>query len=107
MADLLTDAKKLEKYVSNLPSAKQANTLPKTAAEAMFDLRQSVYEVRASINDYFASDDAAEQSKLLARAAESADSTNEQILLASQHDLLDPVDVAHLSAIVEQIKERL
>lgn len=107
MADLLADAKKLERYVYNLPSAKQANTMPKASAALMFDLKQSVYEIKLNISDYFASDEPSEQVKLLEDVTQLANTANDQILLASQHDLLNPVDVAHLSAMVEQIKERL
>ena len=99
--------KKLEKYVYTLPMAKQLNVLSGQARLAMIRLRDNVTDARASIVKYESSDDTREQAQALEASIENITETNEAILAASQHDLLDAADVAHLSALAQHIKERL
>ena len=99
--------KKLEKYIMTLPSAKQFNTLSTEPRKAMMALSDSAYTLRINTERYFHADDSAEQRLFLAAAIEQAAEVNDLILAASQHDLLGPADVAHLSALAEHIKERL
>jgi hypothetical protein len=100
-------AKKLEKYIMTLPAAKQFNTLGTEPRKAMMALESTSYDLRINTERYFHADDSAEQHMFLSAAIEYADLLNQQILAASQHDLLGPADVAHLSALAEHIKERL
>lgn len=100
-------AKKLEKYVMTLPASKQFNTLAHEPRKAMMALTDSVYTLRINTERYFHADDSAEQQMFLMVAIEQSNLLNEHILAAGQHDLLGPVDVAHLSALAEHIKERL
>lgn len=100
-------AKRLEKYVFALPFAKQLNVLSGARREAMIDLRDHVSEARVCIVRYQSSDDSTEQSQALRASIEEIIATNEAIVYASQFELLDPADVAHLSALAEQLKERL
>jgi hypothetical protein len=100
-------AKKLEKYIMTLPAAKQFNTLSSEPRKAMMALSDSVYNLRIAAERYFHADDSEEQRLFLEKAIEQATVANDQILAASAHDLLGPVDVAHLSALAEHIKERL
>lgn len=100
-------AKKLEKYVMTLPAAKQFNTLSSEPRKAMMVLSESAYNLRVNTERYFFADDSKEQQMFLAAAMEQSNLLNERILAASGFDLLGPVDVAHLSALAEQIRERL
>jgi hypothetical protein len=100
-------ARKLEKFVMTLPSAKRFNTLSSEPRKAMMDLSDSVYNLRINTERYFHADDSEEQQKFLEAALLQVEKAQEQIMAASQHDLLGPVDVAHLSALAEQIRERL
>ncbi len=100
-------AKKLEKYIMTLPAAKQFNTLSREPREAMMDLSDGAYNLRVNAERYFHSDDSAEQQIFLSAAIEYSNLLNDKILGASQYDLLGPADVAHLSALAEQIKEQL
>jgi hypothetical protein len=99
--------KKLEKYIMMLPSAKQFNTLKSEPRKAMILLSDSAYNARIAVERYFHADDSEEQKLFLTAAIEHVTTTNNAILAASQHDLLGPADVAHLSALAEHIKERL
>lgn len=100
-------AKKLEKYVMTLPAAKKFNTLSKDSKIAMMDLSDCVGSLRQNTERYFNSDDSKEQALFLNVAIEQAKLANQLILNAGQYDLLDAADVAHLSALAEDIKERL
>lgn len=100
-------AKKLEKYIMTLPAAKQFNKLSSQPRQVMMDLSDSAYSLRVNCQQYFSADDSEEQKLFLMSALEYSGKLQEQILIASQHDLLGPVDVAHLSALSEQINERL
>ena len=75
--------------------------------KAMMALSDNAYSLRINTERYFHADDSGEQRKFLEAAIGQVDKIQEQILEASHHDLLGPVDVAHLSALAEQIKERL
>jgi hypothetical protein len=90
-----------------LPAAKKFNTLKSEPRKAMMELSDSVYALRINTERYFHADDSEEQSKFLETAIEQVTKVQEHILAASQHNLLGPVDVAHLSALAEHIKERL
>jgi hypothetical protein len=100
-------ARKLEKYIMTLPKAKQFNTLSSEPRKAMMSLSDSAYNARIAIERYFHADDSQEQAQFLQVAIEQTTLAGEQILHASNFDLLGPADVAHLSALAEQIKERL
>lgn len=104
---LNNEVRKLERYVMNLPMAKNLNTMSKKEREAMLDLREATESLRINIVKYSASDDTADKAKYLSAGIKQVKSLNELILIASQYDLVDVVDVAHLSAITEIIKERL
>jgi hypothetical protein len=100
-------AKKLEKNVMTLPAAKKFNTLKPEPRKAMMELSDSVYNLRINTERYFHADDSEEQQKFLEEAILQIEKVQKLILDASQYDLLGPVDVAHLSALAEHIKERL
>jgi hypothetical protein len=100
-------ARKLEKYIMTLPSAKKFNMLSSDPRKVMMALTDSAYNLRIATERYFHADDSAEQKLFLETAIEQAGLANKHILDASAYDLLGPVDVAHLSALAEQIRERL
>lgn len=104
---LVADIKKLERYILNLPKAKSLNTMSRAEREAMLDLRDTTSLARESIVKYIVTDDTNDKLKFLELSIEQVVLLNDKMLLASQYDLLDAVDVAHLSAITETIKERL
>ncbi len=90
-----------------LPAAKQFNTLGTEPRKAMMSLTDSAYSLRINTERYFFADDSEEQKLFITAAIEQAKLTNEHILKASEHDLLGPADVAHLSALADSILERL
>ncbi len=100
-------AKLLERYLATLPASKQFNKLGTEPRKAMIALSDKSYSLRINTEKYFYADDSDEQKMFLEASIEDADMLSEQILVASQFDLLGPVDVAHLSALTESIRDRL
>lgn len=100
-------AKRLERYIVTLPANKQFNKLGTEQSKAMMALSDSAYGLKMNADKYFYANDSAEQQLFLTEVIEQSKLINDKILLASQYDLMDAVDVAHLSALAETIKERL
>jgi hypothetical protein len=104
---LPAQVKKLEKYINTLPHAKNLNMLSRAPREAMITLRDSIFTARQAVDLYFGSDDTKEQLMALETALSSLKVVGIAIMDASQYDLLDVADVAHLSALNEYIVEQL
>lgn len=81
--------------------------LDRPAREAMITLRDEASGARVAVARYWGNDDTNEQQQALEEAVEHLKVLQSTILSASQHELLDTVDVAHLSALAEQLTERL
>lgn len=99
--------KKLEKYIYTLKAARELNKLDRPARESMILLRDSVTNARGAVDRYSGSDDTKEQLIALNEAIDQLNVNGEAILAASQYDLLDIADVAHLSALNEYIIDQL
>ena len=104
---LSKQAKKLERYINTLPHAKQLNKLSSTPREVMITLTSAIFQARRAVETYSGSDDTNEQVLALQEAIAACKLVDKSILEASQYDLVDTVDVAHLSALNEQILDRL
>ncbi len=100
-------AKKLEKYILTLPHAKHLNSLSSAPREVMITLQNSAYTARRSLEVYSSTDDTHEKQLSLEEAVTQLKKVQEAILHASQHDLLGIADVAHLSALSEQLTDQL
>jgi len=104
---LTAQAKRLEKYIYNLPAARKLNMLKSSEREAMIKLRSSVSSAQGAIGIYTHSDDTKERSEALNESKEQLKQVSVTIIEASQYDLLNVTDVAHLSALTEQLIEQL
>lgn len=104
---LVVQVKKLEKYIYTLKAARELNKMDRPARESMIRLRESVTKARRAVDEYFVSDDTAEQVQALNEAIEQLKENGAAILESSQYDLLDIADVAHLSALNEHIIDQL
>lgn len=104
---LSKQVKKLEKYIYTLKAARELNKLDRQPRDAIIKLRDSVTNARGAVDRYFGSDDTKEQLMALNEATDQLKETGEAILAASQYDLLDITDVAHLSALNEYIIDQL
>jgi len=104
---LSAQAKRLEKYIYNLPAARKLNMLKSNEREAMIKLRNSVSSAQGAIGIYSHSDDTKEQSEALVESKQQLKMVSTALIEASQYDLLNVTDVAHLSALTEQLIEQL
>ena len=104
---LSKQVKQLEKYIYALKAARELNKLDRLPKEAIIKLRDSVTTARGAVDRYLGSDDTKEQLMALDEAKDQLKETGDAILVASQYDLLDVTDVAHLSALNEFIIDKL
>lgn len=104
---LSKQVKKLEKYIYTLKAARELNKLDRLPREAIIRLRDAITTARGAVDRYFGSDDSKEQLLALQEAKDQLNEAGDAILAASQYDLLDVADVAHLSALNEHIIDQL
>jgi len=104
---LSKQVKKLEKYIYTLKAARELNKLDRKPLGAINKLRDSVTNARSAVDRYSGSEDTKEQLLALNEAIDQLTINGEAILEASQYDLLDVTDVAHLSALNEYIIDQL
>ncbi len=100
-------AKKLEKYILTLPHAKRLNSLSSAPREVMITLQNSAYTARRALEVFSSTDDTEEKRLSLEEAVLQLKKVQVAILHASEYDLLGVADVAHLSALNEQIIDQL
>ena len=97
--------KRLEKYIYNLKAARELNTLGTAERDAMVALRTDVTAARIAYEYSQAEDDARATIRAVEETIERLEAVREELLAASQYDLLTTVDVAQLSALTEHILE--
>ncbi|MDB5186337.1 MAG: hypothetical protein JWL85_860 [Candidatus Saccharibacteria bacterium] len=82
--------------------------LDSDAREASMAVKKSMMMARSYIRDYeLLDDDLYAQASILPEAIECLEKLRTDILNASQHNLIGAIDVAQLTAQLEQILERL
>jgi hypothetical protein len=104
---LSKQVRKLEKYIYTLKVSRELNKLDRLPRESIIRLRDTVTNARAAVDRYFGSDDTKEQLEALNEATDQLRVVSGAILEASQYELLDVADVAHLSALTEHIIDQL
>jgi hypothetical protein len=70
-------------------------------------LRQTIIDARLTVQEYTFAETREEQAKAAREAQEYLAQAQKGILAASSHSIFGAVDVAHLSANIEQITDRL
>jgi transposase len=96
-------AKRLEAEIRMILRPVDAYKLNPAQRETLADLRQNLADARIYTNDYELSETREEQTLNAKRAKHWLKEAQEDILTASQHDIFSAIDVAHLSAQIEQI----
>ena len=104
---LIKTLRQLGKYLYNLKSVRQRNTLGKVQREIVQSLVANVDLARAQVEFSATDEDAVAQQKGLMLAVEQLEAVKQGILDASMYDLVDVVDVAQLSAMTELCLEKL
>jgi signal transduction histidine kinase len=107
-ASLIRQLRRLESYIYNLNSFVETDGLDWTAQDAVHQVRRSVADARSLVRDYQTlEDDRKSQAEILPLSIEKLEELRADIVKASQYEVIDAVDVAHISAWIEQIIERL
>jgi len=75
--------------------------------DAVFDLRQNLTDIRIYAQAFESSETGAEQIINCKLAKKALNHARKHILAASEYNIFGPVDVAHLSAKIEQIMDEL
>jgi hypothetical protein len=96
-------AKRLEAEVRMLLRPVDVYKLDPSLRETMANLRQNLADARIYSNDYELSETREEQELNAKRAKHWLNEARSDILEASQHDIFSAIDVAHLSAQIDQI----
>lgn len=96
-------AKRLEAEIRMILRPVDIYKLSSSQRETMADLRQNLADARIYANDYELSETREEQMLNAKRARHWLRESASEILSASQHGVFSAIDVAHLSAQIEQI----
>lgn len=99
--------KELETQLSGLLSSFDIYAMEQLPRKLVTDLRRQLTDARLDVRDYELSETRAEQLKCARTARKRLDQVRKDILLASEQDIFGPVDVAQLTAQLEQIIERV
>ena len=81
--------------------------LGEKARKAVLDLRQSLNEAKIYSNDYELSEMREEQINNAKKAKKWLDQAHRQMLRASEFNVFGPIDVAHITAQIDQAKADL
>jgi hypothetical protein len=99
--------KRLERYIYNLPSVRQRNTLPRTQLKLVTDMANTIEQTRKQVEFSVGDEDDEARLKGFLLAREQLSHVRASMLRASEYNLLNPVDIAHLSAMSELAEEQL
>jgi hypothetical protein len=97
--------RKLEKYLRTLPIMRKATMLERKRREALFAMEDALGEASRLARDAANGEELTVRRSSFARCREQLETFRQALLNASQHDLVDAVDVAHLSAMADQAND--
>lgn len=104
---LLQQAKELEQHIGRILSAYDVLALAQAEQKTVATLKSRLIDVRLDARDYELVETRAEQLKLARAGRARIDELQKSILGAGEHRLLSAADVAHLSALAENIRVEL
>jgi hypothetical protein len=93
--------------VRNILSAIDADSLPREQQTTLLLIKQLLVDARLDVRDYELSVTRAEQRHKAKEAKRRLYELSQQILLAGQANFFGPVDIAHISAKIEQISDNV
>ena len=96
--------KQLERQVLGGLSSVDEADIPTSGQQAIRELRRALTDARLDIRDYELSETREAQLELRKDARNRLLGVRQGILQASEYNIFNAVDVAHLSAIVEQVE---
>lgn len=99
--------KSLETQLSGVLSALDVHSLPAGERKVISLLRREIPDARLDIRDYELSETRDEQLQNMRQAHERLETIRRNILAASEYNIFSAIDVAQLTAQLEQIKDNL
>lgn len=99
--------KRLEAQIINMLSFLDVQSLSQDEQKIIRDLKRDVIDARLDIQDYELAETREQQLKDAKEAKKRLDQVRNGILAASEHNVFSAIDVAQLSANIEQIKGRI
>ena len=99
--------KRVETYITQQFAGVDVLVVDKAERELIEGLRRLVIDLKLDLRDYEHAETRVEQQKYLADAKVRLEELRAMVLRASSHNLFGAVDVAHVTALLEQINELL
>jgi hypothetical protein len=99
--------KGLETQLVGVLSALDVYSLPPAQRKVVTELRRDIVDARLDVRDYELSETRPEQLSKAKIAQERLDQARKLILVASEQGIFTAIDVAQLTAIIEQISSHL
>jgi hypothetical protein len=103
----LQQLQQIEAFVRGLLIAIVDDDLPAAGRRAVREIRQTMAQARKALRDYEREEDARVQARLLPETFMGLEQVRRNILDASQYDVFSAIDIAHLSAKIDQLMDRL
>lgn len=102
---ITSQLRKLEKYVRTLPNMRGATSLPRAQRDSLLDLQDALADARKLAHDAATSEVLVVKIASYQRCVEGLEQFRQALLMASQFDLVDTVDVAQLSAMADLVAD--
>lgn len=99
--------KQIDAQVNSILRKTEWEQVSEKGHKAVLELRQNLTDARIYTTDYELSEMRDEQSNNAKKAKKYLEQARYQILRASEFDVFGPIDVAHLTAQIEQLKDDL
>lgn len=100
-------AKALDTHVSGIISAFDIDALMPDERKVLALIKRQLTDARLDVRDYEYADTRAEQQRYGKAAHKTLDAAQHSLLQASEYNLFGAVDIAHISAQIQHIKEQL
>ena len=99
--------KDLERQVRSILRPVDTLKLNKSLRDVLSGLQQNLQDARVYTSDYALSETRQQQLDNAKQAKKYLNQANRAMLSASEHDIFGPLDIAHLAALIDQIKADL
>jgi hypothetical protein len=100
-------SKQLEGAIKRILAGQDITTLPKTVIQQITELRQALTNAKLDVRDYEFSETRVDQLTYIKAARQRFEQTRKLILAMSEYNVFSTIDVAALSANIEQILSQL
>lgn len=102
-----TSVKQIENQVSRILRQTDWQQVSDKGRKAVNELHQDLADAKIYVSDYELSEMREEQVDNAKKAKKYLDKSRQAILRASEFDVFGPIDVAHLTAQIDQLKAEL